>query len=154
MERIVEHEDLAGLRVVLEDCRDRVGHRPERDGDVLGLNDHPPLLVEQGRRAVAALLDVCGERGPDEHRTHLLRDGAQAAADDLELDVHALVTISVGPSLTPIHPGGSQQVAPLSSTTKGPAASSGSPAGSSSGGAGRTFAVRTATSSTSRARSA
>ena len=43
---------------------------------------------------------------------------------------HALVRIRVlFPSLTPTHPGGSQQVAPSSSTTAGPVTASGSPGG-------------------------
>ena len=64
-------------------------------------------------------------------------------ADHLELDPHftesarsrdSLVSRSVllVPSLTPTHPGGTQHVAPSSSRTPGPVASSGSPLGSSS----------------------
>src|SRR5712692_9887142 len=140
--------------MVFDHGGNRVRHRAEVDGNVLRLHDHPAALVEERGRAVAPLFDVRGERGAHEHHAHLLGDGAQTAADDLELDVHDLVTITVGPSLTPAHPGGSQHVAPLSSSTAGPEASSGSPAGSSSGGARRTSAVRTATSSSSRARSA
>ena len=40
----------------------------------------------RGSRAVAAFLDVRGERRPDEHRAHLLRDRSQPGADDLQLD--------------------------------------------------------------------
>jgi hypothetical protein len=39
----------------------------------------------------------------------------------LELNVHARVSLHVEPSLTPTHPGGSQQVDPSSSSTRGPA---------------------------------
>src|SRR5205807_10347981 len=96
----------------------------------------------------------CHDSISDELLAHLLGKRSQADAYDLVLDLHDIVTISVGPSLTPTHPGGSQQVAPLSPTTVGPLTRSGSPAWSSSGGAGRTSAVRTATSSIARARSA
>src|SRR5580765_1195861 len=152
--RIVEDEDVVGRRVAADHGSDCVGHRAEMDGDVLRLDDHPATLVEERGRAVAPLLDVRGERGADQDGAHLLGDRAQAAADDLELDVHSLVSTNVGPSLAPTHPGGSQQVEPSSSTTAGPAASSGSPGGSSNDGAGRTSAVRSATSSISRSRSA
>ena len=81
----------SGAGSCAHDGGDRVGHRAEVDGDVLGLHDHPAALVEQRGRAVAPLLDVRGEGGADEHRAHLLGDRAQAAADDLELDVHSLV---------------------------------------------------------------
>src|SRR5438105_4395371 len=124
------------------------------DGNVLGLRDHPSALVEECGRAVAALLDVGRERGADEHGAHLLRDRAQEAAEDLELDRHDLVNRSVRPSLTPTHPGGIQQVAPGSSTAFGPVTSVSPVVGSSSFGPARTSAVRTATSSIVRSRSA
>src|SRR5262249_55533041 len=121
--------------------------------------------VEERGRAIAAFLDVGGERGADERGAHLVRDRAESRADDLELDPHftdsarsrdSLVSRSVllVPSLAPTHPGGIQQAAPPRSSTRGPSARSGSAAGSSSGGAGRTSAVRTATSSIGRERSA
>ena len=74
-------------RVVLHDGRDGVGHRAEVDGDVLGLGDHPAAFVEECRRAVAAFLDVGRERRTDERRAHLLGDGPQERADDLQLHV-------------------------------------------------------------------
>ena len=70
---------------------DSVGHRPEVDGNVLGLRDHPSALVEERGRAVAALLDVRGERGAHEHGAHLLRDRLQKRSYDLELDVYSKV---------------------------------------------------------------
>ena len=121
------------------DGGDRVGHRAEVDGDVLGLRDHAAALVEDRGRAVAALLDVRGERRADQHRAHLLGDRAQRLAEHLELDrhgsardFHAFVTTSVlEPSRTPTHPGGTKAVAPGSSRTAGPATRSGRAGGSS-----------------------
>ena len=62
------------------------GHRPEVDGDVLGLHDHLAPGGEQRRRGIAPLLDVGRVGRPDEHRTHLLAGGVQRACEDLELD--------------------------------------------------------------------
>ena len=106
---------------------------------MLGLRDHPAARVEERGRAVAPLLDVRRERGADEDGAHLVRDRAERGADHLELDPHFTVSarsrdsfvsrsVLLVPSLTPTHPGGSQQVAPSSSTTPGPVASSGSAA--------------------------
>jgi len=129
------------------------------------VRDHATAGVEDRGRAVPALLDVRGEGGADEDGAHLVGDRAKGCTDDLELDVHftgsarsrdSFVSRSVllVPSLTPTHPGGSQQVAPSSSTTAGPVASNGSAAGSSNRGPGRTSAVLTATSSIARSGSA
>ena len=149
--RVVEDEDVVRARVVPHDGGDRVRHRAEVDGDVLGLRDHPAALVEERRRAVAPLLDVRRERRADEHRAHLLGDRAQRAAENLELDVHGLVTHRVSrhvsPSLTPTHPGAASRSSRPVRARAGPARSRGPPAGGSSGGPGRTSAVRTATSS-------
>jgi hypothetical protein len=93
-ERIVEHEDVGSLRVVLHDRRDRIRHRAEVDRDVLGLRDHAAALVEERRGAVAPLLDVGGERGADERGAHLLGDGPEGVSENLELNVHAPVTPS------------------------------------------------------------
>ena len=68
----------SGRRVAAHDGGDGVGHRAEVDGDVLGLRDHAPALVEERGRAVAPLLDVRGEGGADEDGAHLLGDRAQA----------------------------------------------------------------------------
>src|SRR5439155_19077156 len=90
---IVEDEDVFGPGVVVHDGVDRVGHGAEVDGDVLGLRDHSTLLVEQGGRAVAPLLDVGGERGMDEDGAYFFGDRAERAAENLELNVHARVTL-------------------------------------------------------------
>ena len=106
------------------DGGDRVGHRAEVDGDVLGLRDHPAALVEERGRAVAPLLDVRRERGADEHGAHLLGDRAQALPmtwSSMFTVSSRLVTSVLDPSLTPTHPGGTSTVAPASSTTAGPA---------------------------------
>ena len=87
--RIVDGPDVAAGRAVLHHGEDRVGHRPEMDGDVLGLRDHPPPVVEQRGRAVAPLLDVRGEGGAHQQRAHLLRDRPQDGTDDLELYVYS-----------------------------------------------------------------
>ena len=98
---------------------------------------HPARVVEEGGRAVAPLLDVRRERGADQRRAHLLSDRQERAADDLEFDFHVLVRISVlFPSLSPSHPGGTQQVAPASSRTAGPVTRRGRPAAASTGGPG------------------
>jgi hypothetical protein len=48
-ERIVEDVDVGGRRLVPHHHGDSVGHRTEVDGDVLGLGDHAPAFVEEGR---------------------------------------------------------------------------------------------------------
>jgi hypothetical protein len=68
---------------------------------------------------------------------------------------HDFVTLSVlDPSLTPTHPGGTKTVEPDCSSTAGPRTVSGCARGRSNAGPGRTWAVRTATSSIGRVRSA
>ena len=76
------------------DRGDGIRHGAEVDRDVLGLGDHPPAPVEERGRAVAALLDVGRERGADEHGAHLVGDGAERRADQLELNFHSFVTLS------------------------------------------------------------
>ena len=99
---------------------DGVGHRPEVDRNVLGLRDHPSAFVEERGRAVAALLDVRGERGADQHRAHLLRDRTEGGSDHLQLDVHRRNTSVPCASVSPDQPSGIQHVAPGSSTSRGP----------------------------------
>ena len=99
---------------------DRVRHRPEMHGDVLGLRDHASRLVEDRGRAVAPLLDVRRERRADQDRTHLLRDRAERAADHLQLDVHRVSTSVPSLVVSPRQPAGTQQVEPDSSSTRGP----------------------------------
>src|SRR5204862_105023 len=55
--RVVEDEDVRRPRLLCPHRGDGVRQRAEVDGDVLRLRDHPALRVEEGRRAVAALLD-------------------------------------------------------------------------------------------------
>src|SRR5262249_3466113 len=121
-----------------------------------GLRDHPAAPVEEGGRAVTALFDVGGERRPDEHRAHLLGDGAQRAAENLELNIHDRVSLQPAPfpSLTPTHPWGSQQVAVSSWSRSGPVTSVRGVVPRSIFGPARTSAVRTATSSIGREGSA
>ena len=96
--RVVEDRDLAGLEPEAHDRGDGFGHRAEVHGNVLGLRDHPPALVEQRGRAVAAFLDVRGEGGADQDGTHLLRDRPQRRADDLQLNWCDHVTHASRPS--------------------------------------------------------
>ena len=142
---IVERPHLAEGRTVLHHRGNRIGHRAEMHGNVLGLRDHATALVEERGGAIAPLLDVRGERRADEHCAHLFGHRAQEAADDLELDRHCRVSLSMRPSLAPTHPGGIQQVEPASSMTAGPVMVFSSPRGSSSSGPLRMSAVRTAT---------
>src|SRR5579864_4213246 len=149
--RIVQDPEVAGQRH--HGCN-RIRHRAEVHGNVFRLDDHASALVEERRRAVASLLDVGRERGSDEHGTHLLRDRAQRAADDLQLDVHRLNTSVPSSFVSPLQPSGTQHVAPGSSTTSGPRTVRAAAPRSSSSGPGTTSTVRTATSSTSRDASA
>ena len=155
--RVVEDPDLAGLRVAGHHGGHGLRHRAEVDRDVLGLRDHPALLVEQRRRAVVPLLDVRGERAADQHRSHLLGDRDELGADHLKLD---------GDHRNPSEPQRSERVGLSRPAGRYPARRSleldqaegrerlsGGPR-SSSGGPGRVSAVRTATSSICRARSA
>ena len=111
---VVEDPRLAGRGVVGADGGDRLRHGAEVHRDVLGLRHHAARLVEERGRAVAALLDVRGERRADEHGAHLLGDRAQAAAEDLELDRdHSVIdgeracrASSVSPAQPAGHPDG------------------------------------------------
>ena len=154
--RVVEDPGLPRRGILLANRGDGLRHRAEVNRDVLGLRDHAPFLVEERGRAVAALLDVGGERGADEHCAHLLGDRAEAAADHLQLDRNHVVrrrtSVPYG-SVSPDQPSGTQAVEPSSSRTCGPrAVRLGPPI--STGGAARISAVRTATSSSDLARSA
>ena len=119
-ERVVEDPHCARLGLVRAHRGDCVGHRAEVNGDVLRLRDHPAAVVEERGRAVAALLDVRGERGADQHRAHLLRDRTEGGADHLQLDVHRRNTSVPCASVSPDQPSGIQHVAPGSSTRRGP----------------------------------
>ena len=134
-----------------DDGGDRGGHRAEVDGDVLGLGDHPAAGVEDRRRAVAPLLDVGREGRADQRRAHLLGDRAKGVADHLQPDVHVRVTTSEPSRHPPRQPGGIQAVEPSSSTL--PVAAD-EAMGRAKVGPGDTWAVRSATSSSGRPRSA
>ena len=90
--RVIEDVRVVGAGVLAPDGGDRVRHRAEVDGNVLGLRDQPAAAVEERGRAVAPLLDVGREGRADQDGAHLLGDGAESAAQNLELDVHAFVT--------------------------------------------------------------
>ena len=152
--RVVEDPDVLASRVVRHHRRNSVRHRAEVDGNVLGLRNHPTARVEERGRAIAPFLDVRRERRVNENGAHLLGDRTQQGAENLELDVHTRVTVHAGPSLTPTHPGGMYSVAPASSIRPGPFETRRALRGRSKSGPGVTCAVRTATSSTSRPRSA
>ena len=77
-EGIVEDE-LIALRdvppMLLEDRLDRMGHRSQVNGHVLGLRDQPTLRIEQRTGEVSPFLNVGGEAGPTENDPHLLGHG-------------------------------------------------------------------------------
>ena len=112
-----------GRGPVRDHRRDRLGHRAEVDGDVLGLGDHAAPGVEERGRAVAPLLDVRRERAPDEHRAHLLRDPGESRAHHGQGHrVHDRSRTRVpAASGSPAQPGRTRHVAPESSTIAGPA---------------------------------
>ena len=137
-------EDPAHVRRVLlaEHGGDRRGHRAEVHGDVLGLHDHLAGGVEEGGRAVAALLDVRAVGRAHERGAHLLAGGAQRAGGDLQGDrVHGAhasrsrTTVPVA-SVRDDHPGAASAGASAAS----PARSTSAP--------GRRPVTRTVTTST------
>src|SRR4051812_14800714 len=153
--RIVEDAGLALVDPELNRRRYRVRHRAEMHGDVLGLRHHAAALVEDRGRAVATLLDVRRERRADEHCAHLLGNCAQRASEYLKLDVHHRRRTSVPSSFVdPLQPAGTQQVEPGSSSKEGPSTAWPVAALKEMSGPGITSAVRTATSSIARSRSA
>ena len=56
--RIVEQEQLTGLRLEVAHGRHRVGQRAQMHGDVRRLRDHLAIDIEQRRRGVPPLADV------------------------------------------------------------------------------------------------
>src|SRR6266480_352380 len=147
--RVVEDEHVVGAGVVAYHGCHGVRHRAEVDWNVLGLRNHPAAFVEERGRAIAALLDVRGKGRPDEHGAHLFGHRAQRTAENLELNIHNLVSLQPAPfpSLTPTHPGGSQQVEVSSSSMAGPTTRAPGAVPRSIAGPGLISAVRTATSS-------
>ena len=63
---------------------------------IVGLRDHLRARVEQRTREVVEFVDHGGERGANDRRPHLLDDGAQALADDLEGDRIDIVVLRGG----------------------------------------------------------
>src|SRR4029077_1567478 len=132
---IVEDPEVAVAVLLIDDHRDRVGHRAQMDGDVLRLHHQLPRGIEEGRRAVVALGDVRRVGGADQHGAHLVAGGPERAGHHLEGDGvepgHELTAVTVPDSSTvAFHPRGRTSVASGSSKTHGPAASkpaSGSP---------------------------
>ena len=87
---VVAHEDVAFADVLhveaLGDLLDDADQRAEMDRDVRGLAQRAALGIEQARRAVAPLLDVGRVGGAHQRLAHLLDDGGQRIADDLDGD--------------------------------------------------------------------
>ena len=84
---VVEHDDVAFVDVsfeVLHRATHRPRHRHHMPRMVVGLRHHLRQWVEQRAREVVQLVDHRGERGADDRRPHLLDDGAQTLAHDLE----------------------------------------------------------------------
>ena len=127
---VVEDPGLAGPLLEVEHGGDRVGHRAEVDGDVLGLHHQLAAGVEERGRAVVALLDVGRVGGADQGRAHLLAGGAQAADHHLQRDrveaAHRCASARIVPVSSTVadQPGGTTKVASGSSKTTGPSASS------------------------------
>ena len=76
-----------GIRFASEsfdDGCDRGRHRAEVDGDVLCLRKHLARRHEDRGRAIGALLDVRRECRAPQHHPHVVGEGGEAAASDLE----------------------------------------------------------------------
>ena len=83
---------------------------------MLGLGDHPPAGIEDGRRAVAPLLDVGGVGRADERGAHLLGDAAEGGGEHLEagrVDHRAILHEPSGRRRA-VHPSPTHIVAPSS----------------------------------------
>src|SRR5690606_6628897 len=131
-ERVVDGVLDAGLGLEpFEDRSHGSGHRPQMDGDVLGLGEHLTGRGEDRRRAVGALFDVGRERGPAQDHTHLLGDRGQLVSGHLERDGvdHQVTSIVPSGSTVARSPGASTVVPTSSSITAGPVISE--PAGRS-----------------------
>jgi hypothetical protein len=85
-EGVVEDPGLAGALLLAQHRANRLRHRAEVDRDVFRLHHQLAGVVEEGRRAVATLLDVRRVRRAHQDRAHLLAGGAQPAGEDLERD--------------------------------------------------------------------
>ena len=87
---VVADEDVAGQHVgdgvALQHGFDDADETAEVHRDVFGLAEGAAFGVEQSGGAVAALLDVGRIAGADQGLAHLLDDGGEGAADDLDGD--------------------------------------------------------------------
>ena len=85
---IVDQDAVAGLQALgavgADGARHQVGQRAQVGGLGEGLGDGAQLAIEEGAREVAARLDVGRVGGAAERGAHLLGDGEQPVADDLE----------------------------------------------------------------------
>ena len=90
LEGVVGHDHVARTRVLGEACEHRAhrrSHGAQVDGNVGRVGDQPARGVEDRAGVVEALLDVGRHRGVAKHRTHLLRHGHEAVAEDFEPDL-------------------------------------------------------------------
>jgi hypothetical protein len=87
---VIAHEDVAFADVLhvepLGDFVDDADQRAEMDRDVRGLAQRAALGIEQAGRAVAPFLDVGRVGGAHQRLAHLLDDGGECVADDLDSD--------------------------------------------------------------------
>src|SRR6188768_42283 len=95
--------------------------------NVLGLHDELAARIEDGSRAVAALLDVGRVGRPDQHGAHLVADRAKpphldAEADGIEAQEAPPVSATTDPCLSTsaVQPGGRTSVDSGISRTAGP----------------------------------
>jgi hypothetical protein len=86
--RVVDQDAVARLQALCavgsNGPRHDVGQRAQVRGLRERLGDRAQIAVEEGAREVAAGLDVGGVGGAPQRRPHLLGDGQQGVADDLE----------------------------------------------------------------------
>jgi len=143
VERVVQEDRVPRFqrfpRERLQRGRHGVGHRPEVDGDALGLAHQLAGGIEESRRAVPPVGDVWGVGGPHERGVHLLGQCRAGVADDLEGDrvdavpgasgrftagatAHASTSRTSVPwsSRSPEEPGGTTTVLSEPSTITGP----------------------------------
>ena len=87
---IVDEDAVAGLQALravgADGARHQVGQRAQVGGLSEGLGDGAQLAIEERAREIAARLDVGRVGGAAERGAHLLGDGEQPVADDLEAD--------------------------------------------------------------------
>jgi hypothetical protein len=87
---IVDQDTVAGRQRVgavgLDGARHDVGQRAQMRRLREGLGDRPQFRIEEGTREVAARLDVGRIGRAPQRGAHLLGDGQQRVADDLEAD--------------------------------------------------------------------